>query len=137
MYLIVIGLEYQINVKSLGAIKRQILKKYPHSYYICLGRLGYVWSTPILTILFRPFRFIAPKHFKIIGLSNRDLLQQDVVGTKFDKKSLKIPKGWSKPVNLRRTDNTMAKRKRTNNDLQNIHWALITPWVSSNSSYRI
>ena len=40
------------------------------------------------------------------------------------KKSLKIPKGNSKSVNRRRTDNTMAKRKikniRTNNDLQNI-----------------
>ena len=35
------------------------------------------------------------------------------------KKSLKIPKGQSEAV-LRRTDNTMTKRKRTNNDLQNI-----------------
>ena len=37
------------------------------------------------------------------------------------KKSLKIPKGWSESVN-RRTDNTMAKKKkykRTNNDLLN------------------
>jgi hypothetical protein len=33
------------------------------------------------------------------------------------KKSLKIPKGYSESVK-RRTDNTMAKRKRTNNDLQ-------------------
>ena len=33
------------------------------------------------------------------------------------KKSLKIPKGYSEAVN-RRTDNTMAKRKRTNDDLQ-------------------
>jgi hypothetical protein len=40
------------------------------------------------------------------------------------KKSLKIPKGQSESVYRRRTDNTMAKRKkykRTNNDLQNIH----------------
>jgi hypothetical protein len=29
------------------------------------------------------------------------------------KKSLKIPKGYSESVNRRRTDNTMAKRKRT------------------------
>jgi hypothetical protein len=42
------------------------------------------------------------------------------------KKSLKIPKGAIRIIN-RRTDNTMAKRKRTkldkrtNNDLQNIH----------------
>jgi hypothetical protein len=38
-------------------------------------------------------------------------------------KSLKIPKRKSEYVN-RRTENTMAKRKkdkRTNNDLQNIH----------------
>jgi hypothetical protein len=37
-------------------------------------------------------------------------------------KSLKIPKGQSETVKRRRTDNTMAKRKkvkRTNNDLQN------------------
>ena len=32
----------------------------------------------------------------------------------------KIPKGQSEDVNRRITDNTMAKRKRTNNDLQNI-----------------
>ena len=40
------------------------------------------------------------------------------------KKSLKIPKGQSETVYRRRTDNTMAKRKkhkRTNNDRQNIH----------------
>ena len=40
------------------------------------------------------------------------------------KKSLKTPrpKGKSESVNQgRRTDNTMAKRKRTKNDLQNIH----------------
>jgi hypothetical protein len=34
------------------------------------------------------------------------------------KKSLKIPKGKSESVNRRRTDNIMAKRKGTNNDLQ-------------------
>jgi hypothetical protein len=38
----------------------------------------------------------------------------------FGKKSLKIPKGKSEAVKRRRTDTTMAKRKRTNNDLQNI-----------------
>ena len=40
------------------------------------------------------------------------------------KKSLKMPKGQSESVYLRRTDNTMAKKKnykRTNSDLQNIH----------------
>ena len=35
------------------------------------------------------------------------------------KKSLKIRKWWSESVNRRRTDNSMTKRKRTNNDLQN------------------
>ena len=42
----------------------------------------------------------------------------------FIKKGLKIPQGQSESVYQRRTDNTMAKRKkykRTNNDLQNIH----------------
>ena len=34
------------------------------------------------------------------------------------KNSMKIPKWQSEAVN-RRTDNTMAKRKRTNNDVQN------------------
>ena len=34
------------------------------------------------------------------------------------KKSLKITKGYSESVYRRRTDNTMAKRKRTKNDLQ-------------------
>jgi len=37
------------------------------------------------------------------------------------KVSLKIPKGSSESVNRRRTDNIMVKRKRTNNDLENIH----------------
>ena len=36
------------------------------------------------------------------------------------KRSLKTPKGQSEFVYRRRTDNTMAKRKSTNNDLQNI-----------------
>jgi hypothetical protein len=36
------------------------------------------------------------------------------------KKSLKIPKGQSETVYRRRTDNTMANRKSTNNDRQNI-----------------
>ena len=31
----------------------------------------------------------------------------------------------SESINRRRTDNTMAKRKRTNNDRQNIHIQLI------------
>ena len=35
--------------------------------------------------------------------------------------SLKILKGYSESVNRRRTDNKVAKRKRTNNNLQNIH----------------
>ena len=37
-----------------------------------------------------------------------------------DKKSLKIPKGQSETVYLRRTDNTMAKRKKVQND-KHIH----------------
>ena len=40
------------------------------------------------------------------------------------KKNLKIPKGQSESVYRRRTDNTMVKGKRTNNDLQNIHITL-------------
>jgi len=42
------------------------------------------------------------------------------------KKYVQIPMGYSESVN-RRTDNTMAKRKRTkrtNNNLQNIHLRL-------------
>ena len=35
------------------------------------------------------------------------------------KKGSKIPKKLSESVNRRRTDNTMAKRQRANNDLQN------------------
>jgi hypothetical protein len=31
-----------------------------------------------------------------------------------------IPRGLYEAINRRMTDNTMAKRKRTNNDLQNI-----------------
>jgi len=34
---------------------------------------------------------------------------------------MKIPKEQSESVNRRRTDDTMAKRKNTNNDQQNIH----------------
>jgi hypothetical protein len=37
------------------------------------------------------------------------------------RKILKIPNGYSKSVNRRKTCNTMTKRKRTNNDPQNIH----------------
>jgi len=37
------------------------------------------------------------------------------------KRSVKIPKGQSESVYRRRTDNTMAKRKSTNNDQQNMH----------------
>jgi hypothetical protein len=36
------------------------------------------------------------------------------------KKSLEIPKGKSESVN-RRTDNIMARRKKANKDLQNMH----------------
>jgi hypothetical protein len=35
------------------------------------------------------------------------------------KKSLKMPKGYTESVFRRKTDNTMANRKKTNNDLQN------------------
>jgi len=38
--------------------------------------------------------------------------------TKFE--SLNIPNGYSEVVNRRRTDSTVAKRKRTNNGQQNI-----------------
>ena len=41
-----------------------------------------------------------------------------IVGSPIYKKSLKILKCSSEVVN-RRTDNTMAKSKRTNNDIQN------------------
>jgi hypothetical protein len=34
---------------------------------------------------------------------------------------LKIPKGYSESVNKRRTDTTIAKRKRRNNDPQTLH----------------
>jgi hypothetical protein len=37
------------------------------------------------------------------------------------KKRLEIPKEKSESVNRRRRDNTMAKRKKANKDLQNIH----------------
>ena len=40
-------------------------------------------------------------------------------GSKFYKKSLKTPKGQPESVYRRRTDNTMARRKSTNYDLQN------------------
>ena len=40
--------------------------------------------------------------------------------------SLKIPKGGNQnPLIKEETDNTMPKRKRTNNDLQNIHIKLM------------
>ena len=35
------------------------------------------------------------------------------------KKSLKMPKGYTESVFRRKTDNAMANRKKTNNDLQN------------------
>ena len=38
----------------------------------------------------------------------------------FTKKGLKIPKDQSEAVKQGKTDNTMSKIKRTNNDLQNI-----------------
>ena len=53
-----------------------------------------------------------------MSITNKDEASNCVQITK---KSLKIPKGYSESVNRRRTDNAMAKRKRTNNDLQNIH----------------
>ena len=40
-------------------------------------------------------------------------------GSLNDKKILKIPKGYSGAINPGRTDNSMAKGKKTNNDLQN------------------
>jgi len=48
------------------------------------------------------------------------------------KKSLKIPKGQSESVNRKMTDNTMTKRKTTNNDLQNtVHRKLsLRTWLS-------
>jgi hypothetical protein len=52
------------------------------------------------------------------------------------RKSLKIPKGYSSSVNRRRTSTAMAKRERTNNDLQNathiakdlVTWTPLKPW---------
>ena len=43
----------------------------------------------------------------------------DIEFANMSKTSLNIPKGLSEAVKWRRTDNTMAKTKRTNNDLQN------------------
>jgi len=48
-------------------------------------------------------------------------LLESSVKIKYHMKSLKTPKGLLESVNRRRTDNTMAKRKSTNNDHQNIH----------------
>ena len=45
----------------------------------------------------------------------------------FFKKSLKIPKGLSESVNRRRTDITMAKRKRTKHTHKTKDWATRTP----------
>ena len=39
----------------------------------------------------------------------------DIILSRYHKKSLKIPKGYSEAIN-RRTDNTMAKRKETINN---------------------
>jgi len=47
--------------------------------------------------------------------------RRPTVKIKYHMKSLKTPKGLSESVNRRRADNTMAKRKSTNNDHQNIH----------------
>jgi len=58
---------------------------------------------------------LSPKHISVYAFV--DILHHHLTR----EKSLKIPKGQSESVNRRRTDNTMAKRKRTNNDLQNIH----------------
>jgi len=44
----------------------------------------------------------------------------------FVTKGLKLPKRQPEVVN-RRINNTMGKRKRTNNDLQNKYWATRTP----------
>ena len=38
----------------------------------------------------------------------------------FSQEEFEDTKGVSESINQRRTDNTMAKRKRTNNNLQNI-----------------
>ena len=42
-----------------------------------------------------------------------------------DKKSLKIPKGSSDSLYQTRSEKSMVKRKRTNNNLQNIHIKLM------------
>jgi hypothetical protein len=57
------------------------------------------------------------------------------------KKSLKISNGQSESVNQKRTDNTMAKRKRSNNDLQNTTQktkdrATRTPLINGGASER-
>jgi hypothetical protein len=43
---------------------------------------------------------------------------------RYNKKSMKIPKGQSESMYRRRTDNNVQKKinKRTHNDLQNIHY---------------
>ena len=47
--------------------------------------------------------------------------KRELTKTAMCETSLMIPKEQSESVYRRRPDNTMAKRKGTNNDLQNIH----------------
>jgi cbb3-type cytochrome oxidase cytochrome c subunit len=58
--------------------------------------------------------------YMCVGCRGRKVVCHDYVPrySYFSKKNLKIPKGYSESVSRRRTDNTMTKRKRTNNDLQ-------------------
>jgi hypothetical protein len=54
-------------------------------------------------------------------------LSKQLTPPSFIEKSMKITKGLTEPVNLRRTDNIICQKKkykRTNNDLQNIHTKL-------------
>ena len=61
----------------------------------------------------------SPSKEKEVALENVNQFVVEYDNNK--KKSLKIPNGQSESVYRRRTDNTTARRKRTNNDLQNIH----------------
>ena len=55
----------------------------------------------------------------IYSLTHRAIICNVMYRDHTCKKSLKIPKGGNQNLKNRRTDKTMVKRKRTNNDLQN------------------
>jgi hypothetical protein len=62
------------------------------------------------------------KHISVFNRMSLNLMKnsQIILEIKLNgENSLMISKGWYNAVNQRRTDNTMAKRKGTNTDLQN------------------